>query len=45
MLQRGTDVPIDLADRAGWASIVIPLAVAAVAVIMTARTLSSKDID
>lgn len=45
MLQRGTDVPIDLADRAGWASIVIPLAVAAVAVVMTARTLSSKDID
>jgi len=45
MLQRGTDVPIDLADRAGWASIVIPLAVAAAAVAMTAVTLSSKDID
>jgi ABC-2 type transport system permease protein len=45
MLQRGTDVPIYLADRAGWASIVIPFVVAAVAVAMTARTLSSKDID
>lgn len=45
MLQRGTDVPIDLADRAGWASIVIPLAVAAIAVALTAATLSNKDID
>ncbi len=45
MLQRGTDVPIDLADRAGWASIIIPLIVAAAAVAMTAVTLSTKDID
>jgi ABC-2 type transport system permease protein len=45
MLQRGTDVPIDLADRASWASIVIPLVVAVAAVGMTAVTLSRKDID
>lgn len=44
ILQRGTDVPIDLADRARWASVVIPLAVAAVAVGLTAVTLSNKDI-
>ena len=45
MLQRGTDVRIDLADRASWASIVIPLVVAVAAVGMTAATLSRKDID
>jgi ABC-2 type transport system permease protein len=45
MLQRGTDVSIDLADRAAWASIVIPLAVAAFAVAMAAVTLATKDID
>jgi len=45
ILQRGTDVTIDLAERAGWASIVIPLAVAAIGIALTAATLSSKDID
>ena len=45
LLQRGTEVQIDLADRAGWASVVIPLAVAAVTVALTAATLTSKDID
>lgn len=45
VLQRGTDVPIDLADRSGWASIAIPLIIAAAGVAMTAATLSRKDID
>jgi len=45
MLQRGTDMPIGLADRANWASIVIPLAVVVVAVALTAQTLASKDIE
>lgn len=45
VLQRGTDVPIDLANRAGWASVVIPLAVAAVAIALTSVTLANKDID
>ncbi len=45
ILERGTDVPIDLADRATWSSIVIPLVVAAAAVVLTAVTLASKDID
>lgn len=44
ILQDGTNVNIPLADRAGWAAIVIPLAVAAVAVALTARTLTTKDI-
>lgn len=44
-LQRGTDVPIDLADRAGWASVAIPLAIAAAGVAMTAATLARQDID
>ncbi len=45
ILQRGTEVPIDLADRAGWASVVIPLLVAAATIAMTAITLANKDID
>ena len=45
ILERGTDVSIDLADRAGWSSIVIPLAVAAAGVALTAATLARKDID
>lgn len=44
-LQRGTEVPIDLADRAGWASVLIPLLVAIVGVVLTAQTLARKDID
>lgn len=44
-LQRGTEVPIDLADRAGWASVVIPVLVAVVGVALTAQTLAKKDID
>jgi len=45
ILQRGTDIPIDLADRASWASFVVPLAVAVVCIGLTAQTLVSKDID
>lgn len=45
VLERGTDVPIDLANRAGWASILMPIAIAAVAIALTAATLSKKDID
>jgi ABC-2 type transport system permease protein len=45
MLERGTDVPIDLANRAGWASILIPIAIAAATNALTAATLSKKDID
>jgi len=45
ILQRGTDVQIELADRATWASFVIPLAVAAATVALTAVTLANKDIE
>lgn len=45
VLQRGTEVSIDLADRATWSSIVIPLAVAAGTVALTAMTLSRTDIE
>ena len=45
ILQRGTDIELDLADRASWASFVIPIVVAVVAVALTAQTLASKDID
>lgn len=45
ILQRGTDVMIPLAERATWASFVIPLAVAIACIALTAQTLSTKDID
>jgi len=45
VFERGTDIELGLAGRSGWASIVVPLAVAAVAVALTARALSTQDID
>lgn len=45
ILQRGTEVDIPGADRSAWASFVIPLAVAVVAVALTAWTLAGKDVD
>ena len=45
ILQRGTEVEIPLAERSeGW-SILIPILVAIVGVALTARTLSTRDID
>lgn len=45
VLAQGTDERIPLADRAGWASIVVPLAVAFVCVALTAATLQKRDVE
>jgi len=45
IFERGTDVPLALANRAGWTSVVIPLAVAVGGVVLTARALSTADVD
>jgi len=45
ILEDGTSITVPLADRAGWASIVVPLVIAAVAVALTALTLAKQDVD
>jgi len=45
VLERGTDISIDLAERATWASFLIPVAIALVAVGLTAHTLRTTDIE
>lgn len=44
-VQRGTRIEVLLADRASWAAIVVPLAIALVFVALTARTLTTRDVD
>ena len=44
-VQRGTRIEVLLADRATWAAIVVPLAIAVVFVALTARTLANNDVD
>ena len=44
-VQRGTRIEVLLADRANWAAIVVPLAIAVVFVALTARTLTTRDVD
>ena len=44
-VQRGTDIQVQLADRAAWAAIVVPLAIAVVFVALTARALAARDVD
>jgi len=45
VLEQGTDVSIPLAERATWSSFLIPIAVAIVAVALTARALARTDIE
>ena len=45
ILETGTDRRIELADRSMVASVVVPIAVAIVAVALTARVLSRRDVD
>ena len=45
ILAWGTDRPIDLADRADPAAIIVPIAVAVVATALTARALNRRDVD
>ncbi len=44
-VQRGTDIDILLADRSSWAAVVVPVAIALVFVALTARTLTTRDVD
>lgn len=45
ILERGTDIPLRLADRAAWSSYVIPLTVCVAAVAFATRALARRDID
>ena len=44
-VQRGTRIEVLLADRASWAAIVVPIAIAVVFVALTARALATRDVD
>jgi len=45
LLEDGTRIRVPLADRAGWASVVVPLVVTVATVAATAYTLAKRDVD
>lgn len=45
IVEWGTDREIGLADRASWAAVCVPLAVAVASVVLVAWTLRSRDVD